>query len=95
MPTQRPRLTVTETPDVAARLDVAAAHFPALAGSRKQLLLRLTELGVQTLQSRDNDSDLREASKRRILERTRAITPEEAQALLAAREADWRHDLGS
>jgi len=96
MPTQRPRLTLTETPEIARRLDLVAAHYPALAGSRKELLLRLTEVGEKAL----NDGsvgvgDARAEAKRQVLERTQAISQADAQAMLAAREADWHQDTGS
>lgn len=87
MPTQRARLTVTETPEVEARLNRAAARFPELADRRRELLLRLTEIGDRTLAGGDDSS--REAAKRRLLTRTRAITPERAEEMIAAREADW------
>ena len=93
MPTKRRRLAVTETPDIAHRLDKAATHFPELAGRRKDLLLRLTELGEQALERQAGGGDPQEAAKRRILRRTASIAPSEAEAMLAAREAEWRHEL--
>jgi hypothetical protein len=48
MPTTRPRLTITETDDVAEALDAAAARWPEV-GSRQQLLLRLVEQGRTAL----------------------------------------------
>jgi hypothetical protein len=94
MPTKRRRLTVTETPEIAQRLDVAAAHFPARADSRKELLLVLTEVGAEALAERGDEDDPREAAKRRVLAETRSMTEEEGLAMLAAREAGWQHDLG-
>jgi hypothetical protein len=44
MPTTRPRLTITETDELAEALDVAAARWPEV-GSRRELLLRLVEQG--------------------------------------------------
>jgi hypothetical protein len=44
MPTNRPRLTITETDEVAQALDEAAARWPEV-GSRRVLLLRLLEQG--------------------------------------------------
>ena len=44
VPTTRPRLMITETDEVAAALDVAAARWPEVA-SRRELLLRLVEQG--------------------------------------------------
>jgi hypothetical protein len=96
MPTQRPRLTVTETPEVARRLDIAAAHFPALASSRKDLLLQLTEVAEQTLVDRGRMEDNpRSTAKRRLLQRSRALSDDDAEAMLAAREADWQPERGS
>jgi len=42
MPTSRRRITITETDDVAAALDAAAARWPDVR-SRAELLLRLVE----------------------------------------------------
>jgi crotonobetainyl-CoA:carnitine CoA-transferase CaiB-like acyl-CoA transferase len=92
MPTKRPRLTVTETPDVARRLDSAAAHFPALAGSRRDLLLRLTELGEQALAEQSTRAERRAAARRRVIEQTQAMTADEAVEMLAERDAAWRRD---
>jgi hypothetical protein len=96
MPTKRPRLTITETPVVARRLELAATRFPELVGSRSELLLRLTEVAEASLleQPADRD-DARAEAKRRVLERTRRTTAEEAEQILAAREADWHRDFGS
>lgn len=94
VPTTRHRLTVTETPVVARRLDLAATRFPDLAGSRQALLLRLTEIAEQALLAHaDGGDDSRAGAKRRLLERTGTITPADAEAMLAAREADWQHTL--
>ncbi len=38
---------ITETDDVAAALDIAAARWPEEAGSRTRLLLRLVQAGRQ------------------------------------------------
>jgi hypothetical protein len=50
MPTTRPRLTITETDDVAAALDAAAAHWPDLS-DRRVLLLRLVDRGRQAIEN--------------------------------------------
>lgn len=92
MPTKRPRVTLTETPAVARRLELAATRFPERASSRADLLLALTEVAEQALAKVRGDGDGREAAKRRLLERTRSMTPEAADAMLAAREADWQHE---
>lgn len=90
MPTERPRLTVTETPDVARRLDLAAARFPDLAGSRQALLLRLTEVAEEALRARSGaGDDGRAAAKRRLLDRSRALSAADADAILTGRDAAW------
>lgn len=47
MPTTRPRLTITETDDVARMLDEAAARWPEDRDNRGRLLKRLAERGSQ------------------------------------------------
>ena len=42
MPTERPRLTITETDDVAEAIDLAAERWPETP-SRRELLLRVVE----------------------------------------------------
>ena len=49
MPTTRPRHVVTETDEVARALDDAANRWPAEAGNRRRLLLRLVEEGHQAV----------------------------------------------
>jgi hypothetical protein len=94
MPTKRPRLTLTETPVVARRLELAATRFPDRATSRADLLLALTEVAEEVLLKADGDDGGRAAAKERLLARTQAITPDAAHEMLAAREADWRHERG-
>jgi hypothetical protein len=95
MPTKRPPLTVTETPVLARRLELAGARFPELAGSRVALLLRLTEIAEETLRGEAARSATSCAeAKRRVLERTQGITPDQSEAMLAAREIDWQRDPG-
>lgn len=94
MPTKRPRVTITETPVVARRLELAATRFPERASSRADLLLALTEVAEEALLKADGDDDGRAAAKERLLARMQAITPDAAQAIVTAREADWQHDLG-
>ena len=48
MPTTRPRHQVTETPDVARALDLAAQRWPNEPRSR--LLIRLVEVGSNALE---------------------------------------------
>jgi hypothetical protein len=66
MPTTRPRLTITETDEVAAALDAAAARWPEVR-SRRELLLRLVEQGRVVI---DRDRDDAAASRRDAIRRT-------------------------
>jgi hypothetical protein len=47
MPTQRPRLTITETDEIARMLDEAAERWPEDRGHRGRLLQRLAERGAE------------------------------------------------
>jgi len=49
MPTQRPRITVTETDALAAALDDAAQRWPQDRDARSRLLVRLVEQGCRAL----------------------------------------------
>lgn len=49
MPTTRPRITITETDDVARMLDLAARKWPEAQASRGELLKRLAEQGAAAL----------------------------------------------
>ena len=53
MPTARPRHQVTETPEVAHAIDLAAQRWPGEPRSR--LLLRVVRAGGEALESRDQD----------------------------------------
>jgi hypothetical protein len=65
MPTTRPRLTITETDDIAAALDAAASRWPDVT-SRRELLLRLVEQGREVIENeRDDAVDRRRAAIRR------------------------------
>jgi hypothetical protein len=94
MPTKRPRVTVTETPVLARRLELAATRFPDRARSRADLLLALTEVAEKTLVRAEGTDEGRAGARERLLARTRAITPDTAQAMLAARDADWQLEPG-
>jgi hypothetical protein len=86
MPTTRPRLTITETEDVAAALDAAAARWPEV-GSRRELLLRLVEQGRGAL-----DREQHEATERRraAIQRTSgALTGVYERAYLERLRDDW------
>jgi hypothetical protein len=65
MPTTRPRLTVTETDELADALDAAAARWPEV-GSRRELLLRLVEQGRIVIErEREMELERRRAAIRR------------------------------
>lgn len=70
MPTARPRLTVTETDDLAAALDAAARRWPEDKGSRSRLLLRLVEQGRASL---DAERGARLARRRAAVRRTAGV----------------------
>src|SRR5215207_2587921 len=64
MPTTRPRLMVTETDELAAALDAAAARWPKV-GSRRELLLRLVEQGRNAIErERAEETERRRAAIR-------------------------------
>jgi hypothetical protein len=65
MPTTRPRLTITETDDVAAAIDAAAARWPEVR-TRRELLLRLVDQGRLVVENeRDDDAERRRGAIRR------------------------------
>ena len=65
MHTTRPRLTITETDEIAAALDAAAARWPDVS-SRRELLLRLVEQGREVIENEREDAvDRRRAAIRR------------------------------
>jgi hypothetical protein len=65
MPTERPRLTITETDDVAEAIDLAAERWPETP-SRRELLLRLVEQGRSVIErERDEQADRRREAIRR------------------------------
>jgi hypothetical protein len=76
MPTTRPRLTITETDELAATLDAAAARWPEVR-SRRELLLRLVEQGRAVLDREHAEATARrrEAVQRTSGARTGAYEP--------------------
>jgi len=86
MPTTRPRLTITETDDVARALDDAAARWPEVR-SRRQLLLRLLEQGQEALR-RDRDADA-ERRRQAIRRTSGSLTGSYPPDHLAALREDW------
>ena len=86
MPTTRPRLTITETDELADTLDAAAARWPEIS-SRRELLLRLVEEGRETL-----DRERAEATARRqeAVRRTNgALTGAYEPGYLESLRDDW------
>ena len=86
MPTARPRLTITETDDVAEALDAAAARWPDVR-SRRELLLRLVEQGREVI-----DSERRETTGRRreaIRRTSGALTGVYEPGYLERLRGDW------
>jgi hypothetical protein len=63
MPTARPRLTITETDDVATALAAAAARWPEVR-SRRELLLRLPVEGREAIEQDEAVARRREAIRR-------------------------------
>lgn len=68
MPTTRPRYTVTDTGHTAELLDLAQRAWPEVT-DRRQLLLRLTEIGGEALGAKLADHEQRRERQRRGLER--------------------------
>lgn len=65
MPTERPRLTITETDDVAEAIDLAAERWPETP-SRRELLLRLVEQGRSVIErEHEEQAERRRAAIRR------------------------------
>jgi len=86
MPTTRPRLTITETDDVARALDDAATRWPEIR-SRQQLLLRLLKEGHEALRSsRGEDAERR---KRAIRRTSGCLSGSYAPDHLANLRDDW------
>lgn len=86
MPTNRPRLTITETDDVAAALDAAAARWPEV-DSRRELLLRLVAQGRDVI---DRDRDETVSRRREAIRRTSgALTGAYEPGYLERLRDDW------
>ncbi|NNM44713.1 hypothetical protein [Knoellia koreensis] len=67
MPTARPRHMITETDEVAAALDAAAARWPEDADSRAQLAIRLLLEGERAIEA---DEQKRVRARREAMDRT-------------------------
>jgi hypothetical protein len=86
MPTTRPRLTITETDDVAAALDAAAARWPEIR-TRRELLLRLVEQGREVIDRNENEAVAR---RRGAIRRTSgALTGAYEPGYLERLRDDW------
>ena len=86
MPTARPRLTITETDEIAATLDAAAARWPEVR-SRRELLLRLVEHGREVL---DRERGEAAAQRREAIQRTSgALTGAYEPGYLERLRHDW------
>ena len=86
MPTTRPRLTITETDELADALDAAAARWPEIR-SRRELLLRLVKQGRETL---DRERDEATARRREAVRRTNgALTGVYEAGYLERLRDDW------
>jgi hypothetical protein len=86
MPTTRPRLTITETDELAATLDAAAARWPEVR-SRRELLLRLVEQGRDVL---DREHAEATARRREAVQRTSgALTGAYEPGYLERLRDDW------
>ena len=72
MPTTRPRLTITETDDVARMLDIAAERWPEDRANRGRLLKHLAERGAEAA---SDDLAQRRAAWEQVIESTAGIAP--------------------
>lgn len=85
MPTNRPRHQITETPDVARAIDLAAQRWPG--EPRGKLVLRLVTTGAATLEdSRDAEIERRRAV---IAETSGKYTDAFPPGYLADLRRDW------
>lgn len=66
MATTLPRIQVTQTPELAAGLELAAKEWPE--ASRSELVVRLAESGIENLTVK---RAARRAARRKVLEETR------------------------
>jgi hypothetical protein len=86
MPTNRPRLMITETDDVSAALDAAAGRWPEVR-SRRELLLKLVEQGRGVIE-RDGAEEL-DRRRAAIRETSGALTGTYEQDYLERLRDDW------
>ena len=86
MPTERPRLTITETDEVAEAIAVAAQRWPEIR-SRRELLLRLVEQGRGVIE-RDR-ADETERRRQAIRQTSGALTGVYEPGYLERLRDDW------
>ncbi|MBS1871306.1 MAG: hypothetical protein JSS99_16765 [Actinobacteria bacterium] len=85
MPTTRPRYTVTDTGHTAELLDLAQRAWPEVS-DRRQLLLRLTEVGGEAVETKLAEQGQRRERQRLGLERAARLV--DVDALLG--DQAWR-----
>lgn len=87
VPTTRPRHVLTETDELARALDAAAERWPADAGSRAKLLLRLVEEGHRAV---TGQRERRARRRRNAVARTSgALTGMYGDGYLDRLREDW------
>jgi hypothetical protein len=77
VPTTRPRYTVTDTGHTAELLDLAQRAWPDV-GDRRQLLLRLAEVGGEALEAKLAEHEQRRERQRLGLERAARLVDVDA-----------------
>lgn len=86
VPTTRPRLTLTETEELAEALDVAATRWPDVR-SRRELLLRLVKEGRDVIA--DERADEVAARREAILRTSGVLTGAFEAGYLERLREDW------
>lgn len=86
MPTTRPRLTLTETDELAEALDTAAARWPDVR-SRRELLLRLVKEGRDVI-AHEHAAEVA-ARREAILRASGALTGAFEPGYLERLREDW------
>ena len=87
MPTLRTRHMITETDQLANALDHAATVYPDLRDERAELLRRLIERGIQSLESEYNEAI--EARRKAILEVAGSMSGVWPENYLEELRAEW------